>query len=494
MGTGDWILVSLAEPGLGTGGRASAPRRDGAALDSTFQRSTALARTTCPTPRSPVPSPQSPAPNRSGITLLEVLISIFVLAVGLLSIASLIPVASFQVQRSHIDDTKALVGQQAIRDLRNHGFLRPDYWCYDAFGNSPLVNTRNSSLPFGVLLLPNNPPAPRSGQNRDNGFGFAFPPIAIDPYMIRRFPPPANRAADFALATAVPAYNGERIEMYRVTCATALQAAADQVCQSLDDLVFDTSSGGPDSLPTGGFNNPAGVHTKRSFQGQFSWLATLVPVYGDPLAPAGTMFPSGIPVSRNAMILSTVVFNQRPTAVAPGTVLNGANVSGERAAQATFSGTGFPNAATRPSQGIGAGELQISELNPSATLDQANIDLAVKPGEWIMLGTMIADPNAPTQSRNSTGLPQRPFFRWYRVVNVGPIMQSVGLSTNDNRSGAFARDLTVTGADWQMATVVPTVSQKDSKTYPQFFAFIYDGAVAVYERTVRLEGTSMWSN
>jgi hypothetical protein len=420
-----------------------------------------------------------------------------VLAVGILSIASLIPVASFQVQRSHVDDTKALVGQQAFRDFRNHGFARPDYWCYDASGNSPLVNSRNPNLNFGVLLLPQANPTPRQGQNRDNGFSYAFPPIAIDPCMIKRFPPAAGTASDFALVTSVPAYNGERIEMFRVTCATALQAAADQVCLSLDDLVFDTASNNPDALPYNGFNTN---NTKRKFQGQFSWLATLVPQYGDglragdpPASTAANKIPP-IPANRNSMILSIVVFNQRPTAVRPGTVVNGANVSGERAAQATFTGTNT-NPAKRTAQGIGAGELQISELNASATADQANTDLAVKAGEWIMLGTMIADPNAPLQSRNSSGFPQRPFFRWYRVINVGPIMNPNDQYTNKsiNRSGTFARNLTISGADWQMATVVPTVNQ-GGQTYPQFFAFIYDGAVAVYERSVKLEGTSMWSN
>ena len=163
--------------------------------------------------------------------------------------------------------------------------------------------------------------------------------------------------------------------------------------------------------------------------------------------------------------------------------------------QATFTATQITGAG-RPSQGIGAGELQISETNNAATADQANIDLAVKAGEWIMLGTMIADPNAPTQSRNSTGLPKRPYFRWYRVVTVGPIMRPGDPNTSTiNRSGTFARNLTISGAGLANGDGGSN-DQADRRQYVSaiLWAFIYDGAVAVYERTVHLEGPSMWSN
>jgi hypothetical protein len=391
---------------------------------------------------------------RSGITLLEVLISIFVLAVGLLSVASLIPVASFQVQRAHVDDTKALIGQQAVRDARVHGFFRPDYWCY--VNGWPYVNSKTGVL-FG------------GGQN---GIGTGQPitraqaltPCAIDPCMFNKF-----RAA----TPPVFASNGNAnnpLVMPRLTCnANAYYAAADQVCLSQDDLVFDINSSDPDALPLNGFNT---AKTKRSFQGQFSWLATLVPVRGDALSAA-------VPVSRNAMILSIVVFNQRPTGVVPGSP-----GSGERAAPAQLMPAG--------AQTLGAGELQISDQNSSATYDQAKVDLAVTPGEWIMLGAMVTNYDFLQQNGAPTS---RPMFRWYRVVTVGPILTPKGASNppgspqpGDNATNTYARDLTISGPEWNASpTYMPSAS-------PQFWAFIYDGAVAVYERTVHLEGPSMWSN
>ena len=104
LGTGDW--------GLGTGGRASG--RCQFAQFGTHSVPDVLPPISEP-PISDLrfPQPSSPRPLPRGITLIEVLISIFVLAVGLLSVSSLFPVASFQVQRSQIDDRKAQVGHQS---------------------------------------------------------------------------------------------------------------------------------------------------------------------------------------------------------------------------------------------------------------------------------------------------------------------------------------------------------------------------------------------
>ncbi len=402
--------------------------------------------------------------RRRGVTLLEVLISIFVLAVGLLSVAALIPVAGFQVQRAQIDDRKATVGPSAARTARIIGMLRPDYWLY--------ANLNRFCDPGTGILYGNTQNG--IGTNAAIGGPQSMPCVAIDPCGIKRFPLASNPTI------ALFASNGGQLAMPRLTCIYALNAAADQVCMSQDDLVFSVAPDTPDAPPGGGFNS---LNTKRAFQGNFSWLATFVPVYGDAVAPPDSQsgFP-GVPLNRNAMIMSIVVFNQRPTAVAPATQLGGVNVSGERAASASFTLAGAPppNSAI----GIGAGELQLTAPSGVSTIDQAKIALAVNPGEWIMLGTMLSDPNAPG---NTPQQQVRPYFRWYRVVTAGPVLQA---GEADNQTGTFARDLTISGPDWNLLTV----GLKDSKGNPQFFAFIYDGAVAVYERTIHLEGPSMWSN
>ncbi len=479
MGTSDRACPELVEGGLGTGRRASVSRDAAArtacptsvAFRSAKVRSFAEQKTTLPAsdPRRPTSDllefRLQPARGslkaelqRRGITLLEVLISIFVLAVGLLSVASLVPVASFQVQRAHIDDVKALVGQQAARDVRVRACLRPDYWYY--------ANGKAYVNPLTGVLYGYN------GNGTGTGSAItraqAMSACAIDPCMLNRFPFAKNPNI------GIFATDGKNFVMPRCGLSNASGPAADQLCQSLDDLVFDINPNDPDALPgtpPGTAFNPAG--TKRKFQGQFSWLATFVPVRGDLLSPA-------IPVSRNAMILSVVVFNQRPTGVAPGSGLG----SGERAAPAQI----MPPGTTT----FGAGELQISQQTSSAVnYDQAKADLAVNAGEWIMLGAMVNN----YDGLQTSGAPTtRPMFRWYRVVSAGPILAPMGTSApagspqpGDNATPRYARDLTITGPDWNLGPkYVPAGTQ--------FWAFIYDGAVAVYERTVHLEGPSMWSN
>ena len=67
--------------------------------------------------------------RRSGITLLEVLISIGVLSVGVLGVASLLPLAKSYMAEGSKFDRAATLGNQAIHDLEvRTGFLDPQKW------------------------------------------------------------------------------------------------------------------------------------------------------------------------------------------------------------------------------------------------------------------------------------------------------------------------------------------------------------------------------
>lgn len=72
---------------------------------------------------------QGPArPPRSGVSLMEVLISIFVLSVGLLGLAALIPVGNYSVQETGKADRAGMCGRAAIRDLKVRRLLEPAFW------------------------------------------------------------------------------------------------------------------------------------------------------------------------------------------------------------------------------------------------------------------------------------------------------------------------------------------------------------------------------
>ena len=63
---------------------------------------------------------------RSGISLLEVLISIGILSIGLLSTLALIPAGRFYMKRAAVDDRAAAVIPSAFAALNTQGMLRID--------------------------------------------------------------------------------------------------------------------------------------------------------------------------------------------------------------------------------------------------------------------------------------------------------------------------------------------------------------------------------
>ncbi|MEE3220836.1 MAG: prepilin-type N-terminal cleavage/methylation domain-containing protein, partial [Planctomycetota bacterium] len=65
-----------------------------------------------------------------GITLMEVLIAIFVLAVGLMGVAALLPVGKSQVQKGTVQQRAATLATKAFESLKTRGILKPSNWMY----------------------------------------------------------------------------------------------------------------------------------------------------------------------------------------------------------------------------------------------------------------------------------------------------------------------------------------------------------------------------
>jgi len=91
-------------------------------------------------------------------------------------------------------------------------------------------------------------------------------------------------------------------------------------------------------------------------------------------------------------------------------------------------------------------------------------DLKMKEGEWLML----AGTNAALQTH----------FRWYRIqtADAGPVEDT------SVTPPVWTRDLTLFGQDWPQAPLL-TVHK----------AVWIPGVVAVYEKTIRLETSSLWT-
>ena len=162
------------------------------------------------------------------------------------------------------------------------------------------------------------------------------------------------------------------------------------------------------------------------------WLATLAPN----LDATGQI--------HDTYLLSIVVFNERDRTMTM-------DLDNERVMAVDWL-TSTPT----PFSGLGGGDL---------ILESASINtlLGISSGKWIML---------MGQAPGIGG--EMPRFRWYRVVATDsePVF-------NTSRS-TFRLNATVQGPDWN--TSMPTA------------ALFMPGVVAVYDRSVRLETSSLWSN
>lgn len=210
------------------------------------------------------------AMNRRGITLMEVLISIGILAVGLTSVMSLIPAGKAEVSRALIYDRASSLAANALADAATFGLLK--------------IDSLAPPSPSMAIFDPSLSPVSAIGtlaQLRKGGIGAS------------------GTSATFASGTVAPI-------MLRM------------IAQGRDDLVY-TSPPGEDSLPLNQF--PVGVPGPRAFMGRMSCL----------LAITGTS-PAATLSSGSFARLSAVVFHNRDFSASAVPVIsgswNGSSLSG----------------------------------------------------------------------------------------------------------------------------------------------------------------------
>ena len=172
MGNGEWGMGNGQMP-AGTCDRV--PASTSRSLPATPRRQ--RIGISFPIPHSPFPiSVHSPfpiphSPLRTGITLLEVLIAVGVLSIGLLALASLIPIGKYQLAEGAKLDRGSTLGRAAFRNLLVGEWLRPEMWLYaPSNGNvgTPVV-AGNRFMPFTSSIGVGQPP---------------MVPLVLDPLMI----------------------------------------------------------------------------------------------------------------------------------------------------------------------------------------------------------------------------------------------------------------------------------------------------------------------
>lgn len=68
------------------------------------------------------------APARSGLSLLEILVSVFVLSIGLLGVAAVIPLGHHQILEAAKSDRASACGRAAVHEVKIRGWINPSVW------------------------------------------------------------------------------------------------------------------------------------------------------------------------------------------------------------------------------------------------------------------------------------------------------------------------------------------------------------------------------
>lgn len=357
---------------------------------------------------------------RSGISLLEVLISMFVLLFGLMGVASIFPVGNHYAGRGEQFDRGSALAEASFADLKARGMLQiarvangryESQWLYP--DGAPVIDPTTGLFARGV----------------DSGLAFVIDPVGTGQNPIAAtdyFPFNANGGAVPASWTLNPATTVWPLA--RVTLATNPTTAtpyslpyARNVFTLHDDVTNELPNAGDRpgiqrwNVDTNG--NPLEqpwTHSllSRHYGGGYSWIATVVPTSVERLA---AMQPAQASVNNELYEVSVAVFNKREDIP---------SIESERLFQAAIN------------QG---GDLVLYATNDFAgsdALEAATKDL--RAGQWIAVAGVH-----PTSNRF--------LLKWYRLLSIDN-ETLMNQTISPTVTGTYAvRRATLDRADWPMA-------------------------------------------
>lgn len=386
---------------------------------------------------------------RRGLSLIEVMFAIGVVMIGLLGIAVLIPIAGKAARDGVSLDRSSRAGMNAVREFQVREMANPISWRYP---NYQVVT----------------PPNPITYKPFSNAVAYCLDPRFVAKNNGAPTPPTDFRYFPYTstLGTLPGAPRMNRVTLRAWSAASSAyglmnEAAADEVFVALDDLEINAPVD-PQLPAEQVYNNQdAAAPDKRQSRGEFSWMATIAP------RNDGT---SLIAQDQTSYILSIVVFQGRDAGMPLDDVTERWAIIPFTMSGASITANGFY------SGGVAGGDVLLVDKGLAFQLASAPVpapspqDLVVKRGQWIML------------ARNSSA---GPIFRWYKVTDADPdetgTTTSAELLGTSPPSGFAGRHVSLSGQDW---TFDPA---------NQTFAFIVPGVVAVYEKTIRLENSSLWT-
>ncbi len=324
---------------------------------------------------------------------MEVLISMFVLAIGLMGVAALIPAGRHEIVEGMKLENSAMVGRAAFRDLQVRGYLNPANW---------------RDVNINSVYDPANPATPFVSYLEDGTLDPAFPAervaFAIDPLGLLASAGSYTSEFPWDTINRVPGTPIRTTPLHRILPiepATAdpaeLRATFDTIFRSSFDQITDPNTANKDLPPTQKyFPDGGGAPVRRASNGNYSWLATIV---SDPMKSA-----------LDAQVtVSVAVFYKR-------------NLSAAGAGEYISELSAFP---VLPMTGGGE-----AILNNLPTDPVANKPVSVKPGQWIMLA-----------GRRPLGGGSIYRYRWYRVLSAAQPATSAGITS---------QRITLAGHDWNI--------------------------------------------
>lgn len=385
--------------------------------------------------------------NRPGVSLIEVLFAIGVIAVGLLGVTAVLPVALHQIGHGNVADRAYRVGQDAIHDIHVREMNNYNNWVWLNRNTFATANYQNNQPRIEIVGRPPDVSWFSSSTEKfpiDKYRGYAIDPmfLATNGFAIS----PAGASYEFPYDTTPG--GSARMERVSLVATTGVPAppsstptysngagvypnfpnylnrpAAELIFLHDDDLTMDIPE--DKSLPP---EQQYPTSTRREFNGHFSWIATFAP----------TLDASDSP--RDTYSLSIVVLHRRDLSMA----MDGVN---ERVVGVSSFASG----------GFSGGDVTL-------TGDTAE-ELELRTGNWVMLMGSL-----PTASSGSV----MGVFRWYRVIETEKEPRDV---SGSGKAWLFERDVTLQGADWPTALASSSGSTQ---------AMIMQNVVAVYERTVEV--------
>lgn len=207
------------------------------------------------------------AKRRAGISLLEVLISMFVLLIGLAGIASLLPAGRSEIMQGVKLDYAMMVGRNALRDLNARGYMKPAMTPSKVEPSwTPGTLCQNGWFEGGGPDPVWRPDTNAQRPFQHDGTARASVAVIIDPLAVY-----AGYNKEFPQTVASPAPSLRRVVPFGNPTAPNGKLLADAVFRCSEDLNLI-----PNAINRKDPPQQQILNDKRFSDGNYSWVATIV--------------------------------------------------------------------------------------------------------------------------------------------------------------------------------------------------------------------------